>query len=176
MQTSCGDLPPAVNDFDGKGFDGKALAPAVPRRYRRGVSEETEPYVLDDQVGYLLRRVTQRHLAIFSQHIPEITAMQFACLVRLHQQGPLSQNHLGRAASMDAATVKGVVGRLEKLGLVTRAADPGDKRRLTVTLTEAGAALVSARYADGLRISAATMEPLNRAERAHLMALLNRLT
>jgi DNA-binding MarR family transcriptional regulator len=77
---------------------------------------------------------------------------------------------------MDAATVKGVVGRLEKLGLVTRAADPGDKRRLTVTLTEAGAALVSARYADGLRISAATMEPLNRAERAHLMALLNRLT
>ncbi len=42
--------------------------------------------------------------------------MQFAALVRLDQQGAMSQNQLGRLASMDAATVKGVVGRLETLG------------------------------------------------------------
>ena len=99
--------------------------------------DDANPYVLDDQVGYLLRRVTQRHLAIFSEHIPELTTMQFAVLVRLHQGGPMSQNHLGRAASMDAATVKGVVGRLEALGLVARRADPADKRRLTVEITPA---------------------------------------
>lgn len=134
-----------------------------------------KPYVLDDQVGYLLRRVTQRHLAIFSEHIPELTTMQFACLVRLHQHGALSQNQLGRAAAMDAATVKGVVGRLETLGHVRRSADPLDKRRLTVALTATGRDLIERRLATGIRVSEATLAPLGPEERAQLLALLARL-
>ena len=37
-------------------------------------------YVLDDQIGYVLRRVTQRHLALFSESIPQVTTTQFAVL------------------------------------------------------------------------------------------------
>lgn len=135
-----------------------------------------KPYILDDQVGYLLRRVTQRHLAIFSAHLPGLTTMQFACLVRLHQGGPMSQNQLGRAAAMDAATVKGVVGRLETLGLVARRADPGDRRRLMVEITGTGAALIADSYAAAHRVTEATLAPLSAPERATLMALLARLT
>lgn len=134
-----------------------------------------KPYVLDDQVGYLLRRVTQRHLAIFSEYIPELTTMQFACLVRLHQHGALSQNQLGRAAAMDAATVKGVVGRLETIGHVRRSADPLDKRRLTVELTAAGRDLIERRLATGHRVSEATLASLGPEDRAQLLALLARL-
>lgn len=140
------------------------------------MEQNADPYVLDDQVGYVLRRVTQRHLQIFSEHIPEVTAMQFACLVRLDQTGPMSQNLLGRAASMDAATVKGVVGRLEGLGLVARAADPEDRRRLTVALTEAGRDLVQRRYATATAITDATLAPLSAQDRQTLLALLLRLT
>ncbi len=104
--------------------------------------EQRDPYILEDQYGYQLRRAVQRYQAIFARLIPGLTTMQFAALVRLDQQGSMSQNHLGRTASMDAATVKGVVGRLETLGLVLRRADPGDKRRLTVEITEAGRELV----------------------------------
>lgn len=50
--------------------------------------EKDAPYALGDQVGYLLRRVTQRHLALFSEIIPEVTTTQFAVLARLAELGP----------------------------------------------------------------------------------------
>jgi len=135
-----------------------------------------DAYILDDQIGYLLRRVTQRHLAIFSDRIPEVTTTQFAVLSRLVQLGPLSQNRLGRETSMDAATVKGVVDRLARLGLVVTAPDPDDRRRLTVSLTAAGERLFAARRATALAVSDETLAPLTPAERAQLQSLLLRLT
>lgn len=137
---------------------------------------DRDDYRLDDQIGYILRRVTQRHLAIFATAIPEVTTTQFAVLARLAEIGPVSQNHLGRATAMDAATIKGVVDRLAKLGLVATTADPADRRRLTVSLTEAGSGLFSARVATALKISAETVAPLTREEARTLQALLSRLT
>ena len=137
---------------------------------------EKTPYVLDDQIGYLLRRVTQRHLVIFSEIIPGITTTQFAALARLAELGPLSQNLLGRETAMDAATIKGVVDRLAKQGLLATTADPIDRRRLTVALTEAGRALFTRTRDAGLAVSAQTLEPLSAAERATLLGLLARLT
>ena len=138
--------------------------------------EDVADYCLDDQIGYLLRRVTQRHLAIFAAAIPEVTTTQFAVLARLAQVGPLSQNHLGRETAMDAATIKGVVDRLAKLGYVATAADPDDRRRLTVNLTEAGTALFAARTGTALQVSQDTLAPLTQAEREALLQLRNRLT
>ncbi|WP_103256281.1 MarR family winged helix-turn-helix transcriptional regulator [Tabrizicola aquatica] len=133
-------------------------------------------YRLDDQIGYVLRRVTQRHLAIFAAAIPEVTTTQFAVLARLAQVGPLSQNHLGRETAMDAATIKGVVDRLAKLGYVATSADPDDRRRLTVSLTAAGAALFTTRAGTALQVSHDTLDPLTAGERATLLQLLSRLT
>ncbi len=78
----------------------------------------TTPYALDAQVGYLLRRVTQRHQSIFSAAISDMMTTQFAALAELVELGLQSQIMLGRATSMDAATITGVVGRLEWAGLV----------------------------------------------------------
>lgn len=133
-------------------------------------------YRLDDQIGYVLRRVTQRHLAIFAAAIPEVTTTQFAVLARLVEIGPQSQNHLGRETAMDAATIKGVVDRLAKLGYVATTSDPTDRRRLTVSLTQAGDALVKARLGTALRVSAETVAPLSADEARTLKALLLRLT
>jgi MarR family transcriptional regulator, lower aerobic nicotinate degradation pathway regulator len=133
-------------------------------------------YRLDDQIGYILRRVTQRHLSIFAAAIPEVTTTQFAVLARLAEIGPVSQNHLGRETAMDAATIKGVVDRLAKLGLVATTADPADRRRLTVSLTGAGTELFTSRRGTALQISADTVAPLTASEAATLQALLLRLT
>ncbi len=137
---------------------------------------DAKDYRLDDQIGYVLRRVTQRHLAIFAAAIPEVTTTQFAVMARLAEVGPLSQNHLGRATAMDAATIKGVVDRLAKLGFVETAADPEDRRRLTVSLTRSGAAIVAARVSTALQVSGETLAPLTADESRTLMALLLRLT
>lgn len=137
---------------------------------------DAKSYRLDDQIGYVLRRVTQRHLAIFAAAIPEVTTTQFAVLARLAEIGPQSQNHLGRETAMDAATIKGVVDRLAKLGLVATNADPADRRRLTVSLTEAGEQLFADRVPTALSVSADTVSPLTQDEARLLKDLLMRLT
>lgn len=137
---------------------------------------ERPEYVLDDQVGFLLRKATQRHLAIFSDAIPLVTTTQFAVLARLMQLGPMSQNLLGRETAMDAATIKGVVDRLSRQGYVQTAPDPDDKRRLTVSLTNDGIALFEAKKELGQIVSERTLSPLSAKERAQFLALLSKLT
>ena len=132
-------------------------------------------YVLDRQIGYVLRRVTQRHLSIFSARIPRVTTTQWAAMARLHASGPMSQNLLGRETAMDAATIKGVVDRLVRDGLVSTSPDPGDRRRLTVALTDEGRAFFDAWLAAAADVSDETLSPLSAAERVQLMALLSRL-
>ena len=79
------------------------------------VPDPAEPgrYVLDEQVGFLMRVAMQRHTSIFtSRMIEALTQTQFAALAKLYEVGPCSQNHLGRLIYLDAATIKGVVDRL----------------------------------------------------------------
>jgi MarR family transcriptional regulator, lower aerobic nicotinate degradation pathway regulator len=137
---------------------------------------DLQSYRLDDQIGYVLRRATQRHLAIFAAAIPDVTTTQFGVLARLAEIGPQSQNRLGRETAMDAATIKGVVDRLVRLGYVATDADPADRRRLTVSLTAAGERLFADRIATAHAVSAETLSPLSEAEARQLMALLLRLT
>jgi DNA-binding MarR family transcriptional regulator len=134
-----------------------------------------DDYVLDRQVGFLLRRATQRHLAIFASHIPGLTPTQFAALAKLCELGPVSQNALGRATSMDAATIKGVVDRLRAKGLVASSRDGADRRRILLAPTEAGRAAFEAARADAHRITAETLAPLASDEREAFVALLARL-
>lgn len=136
----------------------------------------THDYVLEAQVGFLLRKASQRHLAIFSGRIPGLTATQFAALAKLCALGPTSQNALGRLTAMDAATIKGVIDRLRRKGLVVSARDPQDRRRICVAPTEAGRATFDLLRTDALHISAETLAPLSDGERATLLALLARIT
>ena len=135
-----------------------------------------EPYRLDDQFGFILRQVSQRHTAIFAETIPEgLTATQFATIARLYELGSCSQNRLGRLTSMDAATIKGVIARLAKRDLAKTWTDPEDSRRLLVGLTDAGRALAERAFPKAFEITDKTLEPLSEREREVLMELLVRL-
>lgn len=134
-------------------------------------------YQLEDQVGHLLRRAYQRHLALFQGIMGEDgpTSMQFAALVTLWRQGPLSQNLLGRGLAMDPPTVKGVVARLMARGWVTRHRDPGDARLLLVALTPQAEAALPGWVEKARAITAATLAPLGPADAARVAALLRRM-
>lgn len=137
--------------------------------------QHPDDYRLDEQVGFLLRRATQRHLAIFAGLLPGLTPTQFAALAKLCALGPTSQNALGRATAMDAATIKGVVDRLRDKGLVATLPDPVDRRRLMLAATEAGRAAYDSARPLAHRITAETLAPLSADEQAAFVALLARL-
>ena len=135
-----------------------------------------KPYVLDSQIGFILRQVSQRHSLIFAELIgDEVTSTQWAALVKLAEIGPTSQNLLGRLTAMDAATIKGVVVRLLKRDLVATRPDPSDARRLVVQLTAAGESLVARLLANAVNITEVTLAPLSGEEREALVALLAKL-
>ena len=77
---------------------------------------------------------------------------------------------------MDAATIKGVVDRLRRQGLVGTAPDPDDRRRLTVELSPEGARLFERTRQRALEVSARTLAPLTASERDRLLDLLMKLT
>jgi DNA-binding MarR family transcriptional regulator len=134
-------------------------------------------YVLEAQVGYLLRLASQRHATIFQKHaIDQLTATQFTTLIRVAEQGDVSQNHLGRMAAMDVATVKGVVDRLKAKGLMQSTPDLVDKRRPVISLTPKGQALIDDLKAMGLLITEETLAPLTQQERQTLITLLRKIS
>lgn len=140
------------------------------------LDDATEAYVLDDQIGFLLRQVSQRHTTIFVQMIGDgLTPMQWAVLAKLLEIGSTSQTALGRAVFMDAATVKGIVDRLEARGLVARLQDADDRRKLLVDLTLEGRAVTMSNLHRAKAITQETLAPLDPTEARLLFRLLERI-
>ena len=142
----------------------------------RGEGGKHQRYVLEEQVGFLMRVATQRHTAIFmSCMVDGLTPPQFSALAKLLEIGPSSQNHLGRRIYLDAATIKGVIDRLKARRLVTTQSDRQDKRRRAVTLTEAGRRVAEAAVGLAADITSKTLAPLTPEEQRTVVRLLKKL-
>ena len=134
------------------------------------------PYTLEENVGFILRQVSQRHVAIFVEMMADdLTPTQFSAIVKLHQQGACSQNRLGRLTAMDAPTIKGVIDRLTRRGLTETHPDPGDTRLLMVSLTHAGHQVAQRAIPCAQRITETTLSPLTPSQRCQFLSLLKML-
>ena len=133
-------------------------------------------YVLEQQVGHLLRRAHQRHCGIFAAGVAtKLTPMQFATLFMIARQGRISQNHLGRLIAMDPATTQGVVKRMSERKLITAENDPDDRRRYVWRLTSSGKRLLHTLLPKARRITTDTLAPLSATERTTFLHLLTKL-
>lgn len=139
--------------------------------------QAAQHYDFTDQVGHLLRKVYQRHVAIFQQNVgdSQLTAVQFITLCAIRDMGPSAQTELVRMTAVDQATIRGVVDRLKARDLVSLSPDPHDKRKVIVTLSAAGEALVNQTVPGAQRVSELTYGALNPAERVALNFLLNKM-
>ena len=145
-------------------------------RDRKAKTSAEHGYLLDDQIGFLLRKAYQRNSTIFMDLVPgKLTTTQFSVMHRLAEDGPMSQNQLGRTVAMDGATTKGVVDRLIGRGLLRTPPDPDDRRRHQVSLTEDGVALIDEAVGAAARVTAETLAPLRDRERETLLRLLKKI-
>ena len=133
-------------------------------------------YVLDDQVGFMLRVVLQRHTSIFTTRMIEgLTQTQFAALAKLAEVGPCSQNHLGRLIYLNAATIKGVFDRLGARGFLTALNDPNDRRRRALALTDRGRQVTEPAMLVAAEITATTFAAFSGDEQRTVARLLKKL-
>ena len=105
--------------------------------FPRGLSHEDHEALLNILVtGEALRKESTRLFGPLG-----ITAPQFNVLILLLAQtedGAMSQSDLGRMLTVNRSNVTGLVDRLERLAMVERILDNGDRRVNRVALTAKG--------------------------------------
>ncbi|MBZ5762238.1 MarR family transcriptional regulator [Rhizobium sp. VS19-DR104.2] len=135
-----------------------------------------EAYVLEDQIGYVLRLAVQYHTSIFTSRMVEgLTQTQFAILSKIHQMGTCSQAELIRLVDLDTATINGVVDRMRSKGYIVAMEHPDDRRRQIISLSEEGIVAVTRAEDAGVEITEETLDNLSPAERTRLVALLRKM-
>jgi len=149
----------------------------TPPEYPSAVSGQPENYHFTEQVGHLLRKVYQRHLAIFQQNVgdSQLTAVQFITLCAVRDMGPSSLTELVQVTAVDQATIRGIVERLKARDLITVTPDQIDRRKVVVGLTDAGAVVLTETVPQAAKITELTFGTLNPAERIALIFLLNKM-
>lgn len=102
----------------------------------------------------------------------ELTLPERSALSRIDRGGPATAAELARIEQISPQSIGVTLATLEKRGLVERAADPGDGRRIILSLTDAGKAAVAAkRVARNAILSQALSANFSPAERAQLLAI-----
>ena len=134
-------------------------------------------YVFSDQIGHLLRRAYQRHLAIFQRNAcdPQLTSVQFVTLCAIRDNGPISLIELVKSTAIDQATIRGIVDRLKARGLINQTSDPQDRRKVINCLTDEGRKMLEDMVPCAKRISELTMGQLNPAERLAVTHVLRKM-
>lgn len=99
----------------------------------------------------------------------------YAVLAALQEFGPSSQAAIGLRLGIDRSDLVALLNRLGAAELVRRAPDPSDRRRNTVTITTAGRDHLEAMDAAVDHAQDQLLAPLDPAERATLVALLQRV-
>jgi DNA-binding MarR family transcriptional regulator len=134
-------------------------------------------YVFSDQVGHLLRRAYQRHVAIFQQTISDsqLTAAQFVVLCAVRQFASCSLSEIVRTTAIDQATMRGIIERLKARKVISVSHDAKDRRKVLVSLTPAGEQIIDATVPAALAVSEATFGNLNAAERVAVLYLLRKM-
>lgn len=127
--------------------------------------------------GHLIRRAHQVAVAIFMEETAEydVTPVQFAILNALMEDPGEDQVTLARKVAFDAATFGSVITRLEARGWVRREPDAADRRRKLLWVTQEGADAARQMRRDVGRVQQRILSPLDDAEQAQLLALLDRL-
>lgn len=106
-------------------------------------AREDEALRLDSQLCFPLYACARE---VVKRYKPELDAIdltytQYITMLVLWEEPCLTSKRIGERLHLDSGTLTPVLKKLEEKGLVTRCRSAEDERNLTVSLTDAGAAL-----------------------------------
>jgi DNA-binding MarR family transcriptional regulator len=124
--------------------------------------------------GHLARRLQQLAVALFNEEVAELglTPVQYAALHAVCSQPGVDQKSLAQSISYDAATIGGVLDRMEARGLVARSPSPLDRRVRLVTATAQGEQMLQDVIPRMLRAQDRMLAPLAEPDRQALLRMM----
>jgi MarR family transcriptional regulator, organic hydroperoxide resistance regulator len=136
---------------------------------------EFDPLQLDLQLCFALYSASNLVTRLYRPLLEPLglTYPQYLAMMALWERAPQTMGELSRRLRLDSGTLQPLFTRLESRGLVTRARDAEDERRVLVTLTDEGQAL----RAEAMRVpgGAYCQLPLPHEDLVRLKAELQRL-
>ncbi|MFF9322639.1 MarR family winged helix-turn-helix transcriptional regulator [Streptomyces sp. NPDC014735] len=126
---------------------------------------------------YLLSRTGKTARSRLAARLAErdMKLWHMAVLSALVDFGPHVQRELASRLGIDRSDMVKIVDDLAVAGLVERARDTDDRRRVTVTSSPAGRAVLVDLQAEALSVQRELLAPLSTAEQVQLAALLRRV-
>ena len=132
---------------------------------------------LNGMPGHLIRRLQQIASALFLDQAKafDFTPVQYAALVAIRDHPGLDQTALCNEIALDRSTIGGVVGRLEKRGLIKRTNGADDRRTKSLHTTAAGSRMIREIEPAVKATQRLILAPLKANERAAFMQMLKHL-
>ncbi len=142
------------------------------------VQESGRPWPLPERPGFLMRRLHQIHVSLFSERCGafRVTPLQYSLLSLLAERGEADQTTLAHSVALDRTTTTGALKRLEARGFIERTASPTDRRAQCCRPTRAGRDLLERMEEAARQAHDATLEPLAGPERETLIRLMKKIT
>ena len=133
--------------------------------------------LLPDLLGYHLRRAQSAVFQDFAAGMngADITPGQFGVLALIQANSGLSQTRLAQILGIDRSTLVAVIDKLERQGLVERAARPNDRRSHALKLSRRGQTRFEALARQVKKHEARIARKLSARERQMLIDLLQRI-
>lgn len=126
--------------------------------------------------GYLVRRMYQAYLALWTQTVDtNLTGPQFAVLQAVQNHPGVDQGSLASVAALDRSTMADVARRLEDRDLIRRDTSTVDSRRKLLHLTDTGAQVLAATFRRARELDRLLLHGLSGEARERLMTDLTRL-
>jgi MarR family transcriptional regulator, 2-MHQ and catechol-resistance regulon repressor len=144
----------------------------MPTHYE-GTNEEVQALDAYIKLVRAAESVTARLMRRLSRH--RLTVSQFGVLEALLHLGPLSQVEIGRKLLKSSGNVTMVVDNLEKRSLVRRCRQEGDRRCVSVSLTDEGTRLIQEIFPGHVEAVVQEMQALGEPEQRELGRLCKRL-
>ena len=95
---------------------------------------------LEQQICYAMHTTVRAFDAVYRDLLAEhgLSYPQYIALMTVGEHGPLTVSRLGELMRLDSGTLSPLLKRMEAAGLVARARDPEDERRVLVSVTASG--------------------------------------
>jgi len=135
---------------------------------------------LQNLPGHQIRRLNQISTYLFSKHMQDagydITPVQYAALLAIKVMPNSDQVQIANYISYDKVTIGGVIERLQRKGLISRAVNERDKRARILNITNEGIHMISQVDAVIEQIQQDILKMLDEEEQQTFMQLLRKAT
>jgi len=144
---------------------------------RKTRQSEKKEHFIDDYLAYLLARASQSVSNEFRSSLSSagVSVIEWRVLSTLYDHPQISVGKLSDIVLCKQPTLSKAIDRMESKGWITRTLNNQDRRRISVTIDEAGMSIIQSLLKEAMELEQAELERFDKKEIDDLKRILRKL-